>query len=214
MKTPMPNANHHRDSNNVVQFRGRGTRAQLREALDGKVPVRIMRERISPGWTHGYVIALSAEFCLIAEVSDAMRFDGYLAVGISDVSAVEEDPGREFVERALKFNEEAIPELPDINLSDWQTIAQSAGAFTPLISLNMLDDESGEVSYVGRITGTETDALLLQEVDPNAHWYPDTGAYEFPAIGSIAFGTAYMLLLARIAGVPPIPLPPEALPAS
>ena len=68
--------------------------------------------------------------------------------------------------------------------------------------------------HVGRLTGAEPDALLLQEVDPNANWYPDTGAYEFPSIGSIAFGTRYMLLLARIAGVPPIPLPPEAMPAS
>jgi hypothetical protein len=210
----MVNVNHHRDTNNVVQFRGRGVRAQLREALESRAPVRIMRERISPGWTHGYVIGVSAEFCLIAEVSDAMRFDGFLVVAIGDVSAVEEDPGREFVERALKLNEESIPALPAIKLDDWQTIAQSAAAETPLISLNMLDDETGEVSYVGRLTGAEPDALLLQEVDPNANWYPDTGAYEFPAIGSIAFGTAYMLLLARIAGVPPIPLPPEALPAS
>jgi hypothetical protein len=210
----MVNVNHHRDTNNVVQFRGRGVRAQLREALESRAPVRIMRERISPGWAHGYVIGVSAEFCLIAEVSDAMRFDGFLVVAIGDVSAVEEDPGREFVERALKLNEESIPALPAIKLDDWQTIAQSAAAETPLISLNMLDDETGEVSYVGRLTGAEPDALLLQEVDPNANWYPDTGAYEFPAIGSIAFGTAYMLLLARIAGVPPIPLPPEALPAS
>ena len=210
----MANVNPHRDITNVVQFRGRGVRTQLREALDARAPVRLMRERISPGWTHGYLIGLSAEFCLIAEVSDAMRFDGFLIVAIGDVSSVEEDPGREFVERALALNEESIPALPDIRLDDWQTIAQSAGAETPLISLNMLDDEGGEVSYVGRLTGTEHDALLLQEVDPNAHWYPDTGAYEFAAIGSIAFGTAYMMLLARIAGAPPIPLPPEAMPAS
>jgi hypothetical protein len=210
----MININHHRESDNVVQFRGRGARAQLREAMESRVPVRLMRERISSGWSHGYVIGMSSEFCLIAEVSDAMRFDGFLAVALSDVSQVEEDPGREFVERALALNEETIPELPAIKLDDWQTIAQSAAAETPLISLNMLDDESGEVSYVGRFIGAETDALMLQEIDPNAHWYPDTGAYEFPAIGSIAFGTAYMHLLARIAGVPPIPLPPEAMPAS
>jgi hypothetical protein len=211
----MVTINHHRESgSNVVQFRGRGARAQLREAMDAHVPVRVMREKISAGWTHGYVIGMSSEFCLVAEVSDAMRFDGFLAIALSDVSHVEEDPGREFVERALKLNEQTIPELPEIDLTDWQTIAQSASSVTPMISLNMLDDETGEVSYVGRLTGAEPDALLLQEVDPNAHWYPDTGAYEFPAIGSIAFGTAYMLLLARLAGVPPIPLPPEALPAS
>jgi hypothetical protein len=52
---------------------------------------------------------------------------------------------------------------------------------------------------------------VLQEVDPNAKWYPDTGAYEFQGIGSIGFGTAYMLMLARVAGVPPVPS--DAMPA-
>ena len=160
------------------------------------------------------MIGLSAGFCLIAEVSDAMRFDGFLVIAIGDVTAVEEDPGRAFVERALALNEEQIPALPEIKLDDWQSVAESAAANTLPISLNMLDEADGEVSYVGRLTGSEHDALVLQEVDPNASWYPDTGAYEFLGIGSIGFGTAYMAMLARIAGVPPIPASPETLPAS
>jgi hypothetical protein len=202
----MANIKHHREGN-IVQFRGRGVRAQLREALDARVPVQLARERVAPGWVHGYVIGLSAEFCLIAEVSDAMHFDGFLAVAVGDVSAVEQDPGREFVEKALQLNDQTIPELPGFKLDDWQAIAESAAAQTPLLSLNMLDEADGEVSYVGRLTGAEHDALVLQEVDPNAHWYPDTGAYEFAGIGSIGFGTAYMLLLARIAAAPPVPAP-------
>ena len=207
----MATIKHHRSDTNIVQFRGRGVRAQLREALEARAPIRVLREKISPNWVHGHIIALSAEFCLIAEVSDAMRFDGFLAIAVGDVSAIEEDPGREFVERALALNEETIPTLPEIRLDDWETIAETASGITPLISLNMLDDEAGEVSYVGRLVGNEQDALVLQEVDPNAKWYPDTGAYEFQGIGSIGFGTAYMLMLARIAGVPPVPS--DALPA-
>ena len=202
----MANIKHHREGT-IVQFRGRGVRAQLREALEARAPVQLARERVAPGWVHGYVIGLSAEFCLIAEVSDAMHFDGFLAVAVGDVSAVEQDPGREFVEKALQLNEQKMPELPDFKLDDWQAIAESAAAQTPLLSLNMLDEADGEVSYIGRLTGAEHDALVLQEVDPNAHWYPDTGAYEFAGIGSIGFGTAYMLLLARIAGAPPVPAP-------
>ena len=202
----MANIKHHREGN-VVQFRGGGVRAQLREALEARAPVQLARERVSPGWVHGYIIGLSAEFCLVAEVSDAMHFDGFLVVAVGDVSAVEQDPGREFVEKALQLNEEKIPELPGFKLDDWQVIAESAAAQTPLVSLNMLDEADGEVSYIGRLTGAEPDALVLQEIDPNAKWYPDTGAYEFAGIGSIGFGTAYMLLLAKIAGVPPVPVP-------
>ena len=197
----------HHHEGNVVQFRGRGVRAQLREAMDSRVPVQIARERVAPGWLHGFVIGLSTEFCLVAEVSDAMYFDGYLVIAVGDVSAVEQDPGREFVEKALEINAEILPQLADFKLDDWQGIAECAARDMPLISLNMLDEGEGEVSYVGRLTGAEHDALVLQEVDPNAKWYPDTGAYEFAGIGSIGFGTQYMLLLARIAGVPPVPVP-------
>src|SRR3569832_218693 len=197
----MATIKHPRDSSNGVQCRGRGARAQLREALETRAPVRVLRERISPNWVHGLVVALSSGYCLIAEVSDAMRFDGFLAIAVGDVSVVEEDPGREFVERALSLNEEALPPADDIVLDDWQTIAESAALVTPLVSLNMLDEEAGEVSYVGRLVGHEHDALVLQEVDPNAKWYPDTGAYEYQGIGSIGFGSAYMLVLARVAGV-------------
>ncbi|MBS0570104.1 MAG: hypothetical protein JSS28_05820 [Proteobacteria bacterium] len=208
----MPPKHHH--EGNVVQFRGRGTRAQLREALEARVPVQIARSQVSPGWVHGYVIGLASEFCLVAEVSDAMQFDGFLALAVGDIDAVEQDPGRAFVEKALELNAETIPQIQDFKLDDWQSIAESAARLTPLVSLNMLDEENGEVSYIGRLTGAESDALILQEVDPNATWYPDTGAYEFPGIGSIGFGTQYMLLLAKIAGMPPVPLPPEAMPAS
>ncbi|MGA9334979.1 MAG: hypothetical protein WBV39_11935 [Rudaea sp.] len=202
----MATIKHHREGN-VVQFRGRGVRAQLREAMDERVPLQIARERTAPGWVHGYAIGLSSEFCLVAEVSDTMRFDGFIVVAVGDVTSVEQDPGRKFVERALQMNEQQIPGLPDFRLDDWQSVAESAARMEPLIALNMLDEENGEVSYIGRLVGAQADGLILQEIDPNAIWYPDTGGYEFPGIGSIGFGTAYMNLLAQVAGNPPAPEP-------
>jgi hypothetical protein len=198
--------NHHREGN-VVQFRGRGARAQLREAMESRTPVRVAREQLSDAWVHGFVIAMSAEFCVVAEVSEAMRFDGFVVIAAGDVTTVEHDPGRAFVEKALELNGEKLPQLPHLVLDEWANIAKSAATENPLISLNMLDEGDGEVSYIGRLTGTVHDALVLQEVDPNAKWYPDTGEYEFAGIGSISFGTRYMHLLAQIAGGPPVPVP-------
>jgi len=197
----------HHSEGNVVQFRGRGARAELREAMDSRTPVRIAREQITDGWVHGFVVAMSAEFCVVAEVSEAMRFDGFVVIAAGDVSTVEHDPGRAFVEKALELNAETIPDASFLKLDEWATIAQSASTEHPMISLNMLDEGDGEVSYIGRLTGTVHDALVLQEVDPNAKWYPDTGEYEFAGIGSISFGTQYMHLLAQIAGGPPVPVP-------
>jgi len=94
----MATTHHPRENSNVLAFRGRGARAQLREAMESRTPVRVARENISDAWVHGFVIGLSAEFCLIAEVSDAMHFDGFLVIAAGDVTTVEQDPGRAFVD--------------------------------------------------------------------------------------------------------------------
>ena len=86
----------------VVPFKARGVRAELKTALDERAPIRIQRERVQPGTIHGYVVGLSRDFCLVAEVGDAIRFDGYLAIAIADISALETDPAREFVDRELQ----------------------------------------------------------------------------------------------------------------
>lgn len=195
---------------NIVQFKARGPRAYLREAMEQRIPLRVRREGIDAGWIHGFVVDLSAEFALIAEVADAMRFDGFLVLALSDVTEAEEDPSRDFVEKALTLNGEQLRAPSGLRLDDWGSVARSAASIAPVISVNMLDDESGEASYIGKLEGLEGDALILREIDPNARWYPDTGAYEFAEIGSIGFGTAYMDTLYRVAGAPNDPLEPRA----
>ena len=194
----------------VVPFKARGPRAYLREALEQRIPVRIKREGVDPGWIHGFVADLSTDFALMAEVADAMRFDGFLVVALADVTHAEEDPSREFVEKALALNGETLRAPTGLRLDDWATVARSAASIVPVISLNMLDEETGEASYIGKLEGVEADALVLREIDPNARWYPDTGAYEYAEIGSIGFGTAYMDTLYRVAGMPSDPLEPRA----
>jgi len=190
----------------VVPFKARGVRAELREALDQRIPLRVQRERLQPGVIHGYVVGLSRDFCLIAEVGDAMRFDGYIAIAVSDISALEHDPSREFVDKALALRGERLLVPDDFKLDDWATIAQSAAAAAPLISINMVEDEEGEISYVGQLAAIEANALVLRELDPNAQWYPDTGGYEVEAIGSIGFGSGYLDALWQVAGSPGDPL--------
>lgn len=193
----------------VVPFRSRGVRGVLREALEQRIPMRFSRERIQPGWVHGYVVGLSREFCLIAEVGDAMRFDGYFVLAIADLTEVEEDPSREFVEKALALRNEQLAVPVDFNLDDWGGIAASAMRVAPLLAINVIEDEVGEVSYIGQLTGVQSDALILREVDPNAHWYDDSGDYEFEEIASIGFGSGYLDALWQVAGTPTGPLTPS-----
>jgi hypothetical protein len=197
----------------VVPFKARGVRPELQRAFDERVPVRIHRERIQPGVIHGYVVGLSRDFCLVAEVGDAIRFDGYIAIAVADISTLEADPAREFVDRALALRGETLQVPKDFRLEDWAAIARSAAAAAPLISVNMLEDDDGEISYVGQIVDIDANAIVLRELDPNAAWYPDTGAYEFAAIGSIGFGSGYLEALWQVAGAPGGPLSPR-VPAS
>lgn len=186
----------------VVPFKSRGIRSELRDALQRRVPVRIEREQIQSGIVHGYVIGLSNEFCLIAEIGDALRFDGYLVAAVADMTRLEADPASEFVEKALSLRNETLRIPDDFSLDDWAGVARSAGALAPLLSINMVEDEEGEISYVGQLAGIEGNLLLVREMDPNANWYPDAGAYEFEAIGSIGFGSGYLDALWQVAGPP------------
>ncbi|MFA7320206.1 MAG: hypothetical protein WC000_01945 [Dokdonella sp.] len=193
----------------VVPFKSRGVRAVLREAFEARIPMRLAREHIQPGWIHGYVIGLSRDFCLIAEVGDAMRYDGYVVVLIADLSQIEEDPSREFVEKALALRDEPLLIPKDFPLDDWASIADAAMRFAPLLSVNVVEDADGEVSYIGQLAGIERDALLLREVDPNAHWHSDAGDYGFDEIASIGFGTGYLDALWQVAGSPSNPMSPR-----
>ncbi len=196
--------------NTVVPFKSRGIRVVLRESFEQRVPMRFARERIQPGWIHGYIVGLSRDFCLVAEVGDAMRFDGYVVLAIADISQIEEDPSREFVEKALALRDEQLAIPHDFKLDDWAVIAQSAMRFAPLVSVNVVEDDAGEVSYIGQLVRVESDALILREVDPNAHWYADTGDYGYDEIASIGFGTGYLDALWQVAGAPGDPLVPRA----
>ena len=197
----------------VVPFKARGVRAELREAFEQRVPLRIRRDRLQPGAIHGYVVAMSRDFCLVAEIGDTLRFDGYVAIAIVDISALEPDPAKEFVEKALALRGETLGVPQPFQLDDWAAIARSAMQHAPLISLNMVEDDEGEISYVGQLAGVESDALVMRELDPNAQWYPDTGAYEYEALGSIGFGTGYLDALWQVAGAPGDPQRPN-VPAS
>ena len=196
----------------VVPFKARGMRAELKRSLDERVPVRIHREQIQSGVIHGYIVGLARDFCLIAEVGDAMRFDGYLVVAVADITQLEADPAREFVDKALALRGEELRIPAAFALDDWASIARSAAASAPLISVNMVEDEEGEMSYVGQLVDIDTNnnAIILRELDPNAAWYADTGTYEFEAIGSIGFGSGYLDALWQVAGTPDGPMRPRA----
>ena len=86
---PVRLSSDHSAMSTVVPFKAKGVRIALREAFDAHIPMRFARERIQPGWIHGFVVGLSRDFCLIAEVGDTMRFDGYVVIAIADLSQIE-----------------------------------------------------------------------------------------------------------------------------
>ena len=206
---PVRLSSEHSAMSTVVPFKAKGVRIALREAFDGHIPMRFARERIQPGWIHGFVVGLSRDFCLIAEVGDTMRFDGYVVIAIADLSQIEEDPSREFVEKALALRNEALTIPRDFPLDNWATIADAAMRMAPLLSINVVEDEEGEVSYNGQLVGLENDAIVLGEIDPNAHWHADVGDYGFEEIASIGFGTGYLDALWHVAGSPSDPMSPR-----
>ena len=197
----------------VVPFKARGVRAELQRALDERAPVRIHRERIQPGVIHGYVVGLSRDFCLIAEVGDAIRFDGYIAIAVADISALDADPAREFVDRALALRGETLKIPQDFGLADWAAIARSAAAAR---AADLGEHDRGrrrrdQLRRPARRCRCERGRAARARSECGV--VSDTGAYEYEAIGSIGFGSGYLDALWQVAGAPGGPLSPR-VPAS
>ena len=147
-----PQTTDHSAMTTVVPFKARGVRAELQRALDERAPMRILRERIQPGVIHGYVDRPVARFLpdRRSRRCDAFRW-----------LSRDRDRGRQLARsrsrarvrrtraRAARRNAAACP--TDFRLDDWAAIARSAAAIAPLISVNMLEDDEGEISYVGQL---------------------------------------------------------------
>lgn len=191
----------------IIPFRARGVRPLLREAHATRQLVRLWRDELELGSYCGYIGALDEHFFAMWVLGDNLAFDGIHVMRPRDVTEIElPDQHHVFLEQAISLAALLPGVPPGLRLEDTRALVRSVARLTPVFSVRVDNDnpEESDVCYVGRLAGCEEDGFTLQEVTPDASWLTEPSFFAWDEVSSIFFSDPYALMLARVAGPPPL----------
>jgi hypothetical protein len=176
------------------------SKAQLKQAAKDGSLVRLYRDDLESVGVVGYVLGVGPEFFLLALVGDDIRFNGFEALRVRDVTEVEAPhPYAAFVEKALELKGERKPAAPDIDLASTAALIESAGKAFPIITVSR-EFADPEVCQVGMPVQVQGGSVSLMEIGPDAVWYDDVEWYPLDEITRLDFGGGYEEALRLVGG--------------
>jgi hypothetical protein len=128
---------------------------------------------------------------LLALVSDGIRFNGFQAFRLKDVSKIEvpcQNAG--FVETALDLRNEVKPSAPPVSVNSLAELIRSSDAAFPLVTIHR-EIADPEVCHIGIVEDVNTSRVLLHEIGPDAEWDEEATAYRRADITRVDFGGDY-----------------------
>ena len=171
--------------------------AELRRGWQKLRLVSLWRRAIDAKPLDGFVVGLGERAVLLQIVSNTIDLDGYSALRLADVDAVEPPPRADFYHRALKLRGQRAKEPKGIFVDTFATLLETAN-----LRLSAGDDSSrscgSEICHIGQVRELTARTLLLDEIDPSANWEGET-RYPIAEITRIDFGGRYEEALALVA---------------
>jgi len=174
------------------------TRAKASSSL-----VRLVRGRLEDDSTAliGVPVGIGREWVLLARMDDAIRFDGFDALRIRDLTRVEHEfAHRSFYVDALNAKQCRVARLPRFDLTDARSTIASVQAAYPLV---VIDRELGsaEGAVIGQVLKLSTSSVLLRTVSPSARWHREHLRIDLADITRIGFDGEYEKSLAMVTKV-------------
>ena len=190
--------------NNVIELKNTGQRAQLRQAQQKQVLVRLWREGLEHGSFCGYVGGVGREFFLLWVVGDGITYDGMYVMRHRDVSELESpDKHHAFFQKALALKN-IQPQMPrGFPLDTIQDVIQAAGAQAPVIGVHVDSEDEAEVCYIGRLASVGDDGFYMQELSPDAEWMHEVSFFTWEEVSTISMEDSYAQSLLAVAGPAP-----------
>lgn len=181
-------------------------RELLEEARSDQRVVAIDREVFEDFGELGYVVALGDGLCLLRQISDGMRFNGYTVLRLADISHVEVPHAHEeFVEAALRLRREASEAPPAIDLESMARAVRSAGRLEELVTIHTEEIDSG-ICKIGRVRTVDEEEIGMIALDPDADWDDEITAIPLSDVTRIDVGGAYEEALLLVGGPCPVPI--------
>jgi len=146
-------------------------------------------------------VAIGKQWVVLARMDDAIRFDGFDALRVRDVTKVDlKFARRAFYVRALNVKRSRVEMLPPLDLTDARSTIRAVQAAFPLVVLDR--EEGGAVGAdIGRVVKLTMSSLTFQTVSPDARWHRDHLRVNLADITRIGFDGEYEQSLAMVAGI-------------
>ena len=179
--------------------------AALHEAVERRAFVRLVRS-VESAPVDGAVVALAKDWVLVLVLDEGIRYGGFQAFRVRDISDVElPAPHAGFYRRAIRARGLRRPRAPRLDLSGTAELVLSAGRCFPLVTLHK---EKGEphVCHVGRPVLCSSASVALMEISPDAIWDEAPTVHRLAEITRVDVGGPYEEALTLAA------LPPESPP--
>lgn len=163
---------------------------RLEQARTAGTLIRIERS-FNDGWEDGYVVGLGTDLVLLAVVGHGIRFDGYQAYRLDDISSLGDPaPHAAFVESALSLRGFDRPPAPSVSLDSIPDLLRTAADSYRLMTLHT-EDEDPEVCWIGQVVEADDSRVILRTITPDASWDADPETYPTDEITRIDFGGSY-----------------------
>lgn len=175
---------------------------RLRGAYADAARVVIVRDDLAEAdELSGVVVAVGDEWLLLELWDDSVYFDGWAALRIADVTAVESE-ALEF-ERYVARARAELPAPPAIPLELLQAIAQTGvsavtamAASHPLVGI-WTEEDDAEVLFIGRAENDGSADVTLREIDSAGVWQRDLTDFDAGEITRVTIGGRYQDALER-----------------
>lgn len=174
------------------------TRAAERRAL-----IRFARSTVDPDgtWSYGCVVGLGRTFLLTHHVSDRLDLDGYEAVRLAEITALQtEFDSKRAIKRALRLKGQSPRRPGPINLDSEQALLSSVARRYPLLAIER-ERVAPDEAEVGQIKMLGDVGYALRWMSPAARWEEDERVYRYQDITRVVFGSEYETSLAALAGL-------------
>jgi len=177
--------------------------AALHAAIERKAFVRLVRP-VEAGHVDGMVVALAKDWVLVLVLSEGIRYGGFQAFRVRDISEVElPAPYAAFYRRALRARGLRRPRTPRLDLSGTAELILSAGRCFPLVTIHK-EKADPEVCHIGRPVLCSSASVALMEITPHGVWDEAPTVHRLAEITRVDVGGAYEEALALAALPTPV----------